>query len=53
MIGILTLDLEYMSEYWQETTGTLKGITGESLIKGLWTEMGSVQGKKIRDGEAP
>lgn len=42
-----------MSEYWQETAGTLKEVTGESLIKGLWTKLGQVQGKKIRDGEAP
>lgn len=46
LVGILTSELEYMSEYWQETAGTLKEVTGESLIKGLWTELGLVQGKK-------
>lgn len=40
LVGILTSKLEYMSEYWQETAGTLKEVTGESLIKGLWTKLG-------------
>lgn len=50
-VGILTSEQEYVSEYQQETAGTLKGRG--SLIRGLLTEVRSGSREKIGDGEVP
>lgn len=49
MVGILTSEQKYVSEYQQEAAGTLR--EGGSLVKGLMTEVRSGSKEKIRDGE--
>lgn len=41
-----------MSEQWQETAATLRGVISESTIKGLFTEGNAELRENTRDGEA-